>query len=98
MRALPSKAALDRHSEFARHQRGPLLRCSRSPPRPVRRTCHNRNVPPEVGAALRLKVGLDDPIAICYVRWLAAMLHADWGFSFVSRMDLDALIRRNGYC
>src|SRR5215468_3503971 len=52
----------------------------------------NPNVPPEVRAALRVKFGLDDPIAIRYVRWLAAMLHGDWGFSFVSRMDVDTLI------
>jgi peptide/nickel transport system permease protein len=52
----------------------------------------NPNVPPEVRAALRLKFGLDDPIAIRYVRWLAAMLHGDWGFSFVSRIDVDTLI------
>jgi peptide/nickel transport system permease protein len=52
----------------------------------------NPNVPPEVRAALRLKFGLDDPIAIRYLRWLAAMLHGDWGYSFVSRMDVDTLI------
>jgi peptide/nickel transport system permease protein len=52
----------------------------------------NPNVPPEVGAALRAKFGLDDPIALRYVRWLAAMLQGDWGFSFVSRIDVDRLI------
>src|SRR5690348_9347956 len=52
----------------------------------------NPNVPPEVGAALRAKFGLDDPIMLRYVRWLTAMLHGDWGFSFVSRIDVDSLI------
>src|SRR5207249_4448672 len=52
----------------------------------------NPNVPPEVGAALRAKFGLDDPIWLRYLRWLVAMLHGDWGFSFVSRMDVDTLI------
>jgi peptide/nickel transport system permease protein len=52
----------------------------------------NPNVPPAVGAALRAKFGLDDPIAVRYLRWLAAMLHGDWGFSFVSRVDVDTLI------
>jgi peptide/nickel transport system permease protein len=52
----------------------------------------NPNVPPEVGAALRAKFGLDDPIWLRYLRWLLAMLHGDWGFSFVSRMDVDRLI------
>jgi peptide/nickel transport system permease protein len=52
----------------------------------------NPNVPPAVRAALRVKFGLDDPIALRYLRWLWAMLHGDWGFSFVSRVDVDALI------
>src|ERR1700746_1838889 len=52
----------------------------------------NPNVPPEVGAALRAKFGLDDPLALRYLRWLAAMLQGDWGFSFASRIDVDKLI------
>ena len=52
----------------------------------------NPNVPAEVGAALRTKFGLDDPIALRYLRWLTAMLQGDWGFSFTSRMDVDVLI------
>src|SRR5215813_11161697 len=52
----------------------------------------NPNVPAEVGAALRAKFGLDDPIALRYLRWLTAMLQGDWGFSFVSRMDVESLI------
>jgi peptide/nickel transport system permease protein len=50
------------------------------------------DVPPEVREALRLKFGLDDPIPIRYLHWLLAMLHGDWGFSFVSRVDVDKLI------
>src|ERR1700687_4437239 len=52
----------------------------------------NTNIPPEVRAALRVKFGIDDPILIRYVRWLVAMLHGDWGFSFSSRIDVDKLI------
>src|SRR6266850_2380467 len=52
----------------------------------------NPNVPPEVGAALRARFGLDDPLVLRYLRWLAAMLQGDWGFSFTSRMDVDTLI------
>ncbi len=52
----------------------------------------NPNVPPEVRLALRAKFGLDDPIWIRYVRWLFAMLQGDWGFSFVSRVNVDTLI------
>ena len=43
-------------------------------------------------AALRAKFGLDDPIVLRYVRWLVAMVHGDWGFSFASRMNVDTLI------
>ena len=52
----------------------------------------NPNVPPEVGLALRAKFGLDDPLYLRYVHWLVAMLHGDWGFSFVSRINVDTLI------
>jgi peptide/nickel transport system permease protein len=52
----------------------------------------NPNVPPEIRLALREKFGLDDPVWTRYVRWLAAMLQGDWGFSFTSRMDVDKLI------
>src|SRR3989440_2683027 len=49
-------------------------------------------VPREVRQALRVKFGIDDPIAIRYFRWIPAMLHGDWGFPFASRIDVDTLI------
>jgi peptide/nickel transport system permease protein len=52
----------------------------------------NPNVPPEVRMNLRKQFGLDDPIAVRYVRWFGSMLHGDWGFSFVSRVNVDQLI------
>ncbi len=52
----------------------------------------NPNVPPAVAAALRAKFGLDDPIWLRYMHWLLAMLRGDWGFSFVSRINVDTLI------
>ncbi|HET7882969.1 MAG TPA: ABC transporter permease [Acetobacteraceae bacterium] len=52
----------------------------------------NPAVPPQVAAALRAKFGLDDPIPVRYLHWLMAMLHGDWGFSFVSRVNVDTLI------
>jgi peptide/nickel transport system permease protein len=63
-----------------------------APGDPFGELASNPNVPPEVAAALRTKFGLDDPILVRYLRWLAAMLHGDWGFSFVSRINVDALI------
>ena len=52
----------------------------------------NPNVPPEVALALRAKFGLDDPIYLRYLHWLAAMAQGDWGFSFASRINVDTLI------
>jgi peptide/nickel transport system permease protein len=52
----------------------------------------NPNVPPEVGLALRAKFGLDDPVYVRYLHWLVAMAQGDWGFSFVSRVNVDTLI------
>src|SRR6266705_2651349 len=63
-----------------------------APGDPFEELATNPNVPPAVRAALRVKFGLDDPIAIRYLRWFLAMLHGDWGFSFVSRVDVDTLI------
>ena len=63
-----------------------------APGDPFEELATNPNVPAEVSVALRVKFGLDDPITLRYLRWLIAMLHGDWGFSFVSRMDVDTLI------
>ena len=63
-----------------------------APGDPFGELASNPNVPPEVAAALRAKFGMDDPIAMRYLHWLVAMLHGDWGFSFASRMNVDALI------
>src|SRR5579862_7972118 len=50
------------------------------------------SIPPSVAAALRAKFGLDDPVYLRYAHWFVAMLHGDWGFSFVSRIDVSTLI------
>ncbi len=63
-----------------------------APGDPFEELATNPNVPPEVRLMLRAKFGLDDPIWERYVRWLMAMLHGDWGFSFISRVDVDQLI------
>jgi peptide/nickel transport system permease protein len=63
-----------------------------APGDPFSELATNPNIPPSVAAALRVKFGLDDPIPLRYLHWLAAMLHGDWGFSFVSRVDVDTLI------
>src|SRR5438094_5369810 len=63
-----------------------------APGDPFSELATNPNVPPEVAAALRAKFGLDDPIYLRYLHWITAMLQGDWGFSFVSRMNVDTLI------
>jgi len=63
-----------------------------APGDPFGELASNSNIPPEVQEALRVKFGIDDPILIRYFRWLVAMLHGDWGFSFASRIDVDQLI------
>lgn len=63
-----------------------------APGDPFSELATNPNVPPEVQAALRAKFGLDDPIYLRYLHWLTAMVQGDWGFSFVSRINVDTLI------
>jgi len=63
-----------------------------APGDPFEELATNPNVPPEVRASLRAQFGLDDPVAIRYFRWVAAMVQGDWGFSFASRIDVDTLI------
>jgi peptide/nickel transport system permease protein len=63
-----------------------------APGDPFEELATNPAVPAEVRANLRAKFGLDDPVPVRYVRWLSAMAQGDWGFSFVSRMQVDTLI------
>ena len=63
-----------------------------APGDPFEELATNPNVPAEVRQLLRAKFGLDDPVWQRYFRWLAAMLQGDWGYSFVSRIDVDRLI------
>ena len=63
-----------------------------APGDPFEELATNPNVPPEVRQNLRAMFGLDDPMPVRYVRWFGAMLRGDWGFSFVSRVNVDTLI------
>jgi peptide/nickel transport system permease protein len=63
-----------------------------APGDPFEELATNPNVPPEVRANLRTQFGLDDPIAVRYLRWVTSMLKGDWGFSFVSRINVSSLI------
>ena len=63
-----------------------------APGDPFQELAANPNVPAEIAQQLRAKFGLDDPLPIRYARWLASMVRGDWGFSFVSRVNVDTLI------
>jgi peptide/nickel transport system permease protein len=63
-----------------------------APGDPFEELATNPNVPPEVRQALRAQLGLDDPIWQRYFHWLSSLLQGDWGFSFISRVDVDTLI------
>ena len=63
-----------------------------APGDPFEELATNPNVPREVAQQLRAKFGLDDPVYIRYTRWVLSMAKGDWGFSFVSRVDVDQLI------
>src|SRR5919106_2471805 len=63
-----------------------------APGDPFEELATNPNVPPEVRMNLRAQFGLDDPVPVRYVRWFASMMRGDWGFSFVSRINVQTLI------
>jgi peptide/nickel transport system permease protein len=63
-----------------------------APGDPFEELATNPNVPPEVRMALRTQFGLDDPVWQRYIAWLTSMFKGDWGFSFVSRINVEQLI------
>ena len=65
-----------------------------APGDPFSELATNPNVPPEVRMNLRKQFGLDDPVPVRYVRWFSSMLKGDWGYSFVSRVNVDVLIKQ----
>jgi peptide/nickel transport system permease protein len=63
-----------------------------APGDPFEELALNPNIPVEVRLNLRQQFGLDDPIPVRYLRWLTSMLRGDWGYSFMSRVNVDSLI------
>ncbi|MEB0136506.1 ABC transporter permease [Actimicrobium sp. CCC2.4] len=50
---------------------------------------------PEAALAMRLRLGLDDPLVVQYGRWLWAVLHGDLGRSFIDNTPvIDSLLQR----
>jgi peptide/nickel transport system permease protein len=53
----------------------------------------NPDIPPEVRTNLRRQLGIDEPVYVQYLKWLRSTVHGDWGYSFVSHVDVTVLIR-----
>src|SRR5437899_1413605 len=66
---------------------------SLAPGDPLSQFAANPAVPPEVRDNIRRSLGLDDPWPLRYVKWLVALAHGDWGFSFASRIPVWDLIK-----
>lgn len=61
---------------------GPLAQAERNP-----------NVTPEQLAALRVRLGLDQPLPVQYVKWIRAfVLEGDWGYSIKFRRPVAEMI------
>ncbi len=66
---------------------------SLAPGDPMAQFAANPAVPPEVRDNIRRSLGLDDPWPVRYVKWLVALAHGDWGFSFGSRIPVWDLLK-----
>src|SRR5438105_12447018 len=66
---------------------------SLAPGDPMAQFAANPAVPPQVRDNIRRSLGLDDPWPVRYVKWLFALSHGDWGFSFASRIPVWDLIK-----
>ena len=66
-----------------------------APGGPVEMYLENPNVRPEDIVRLRHQLGLDRPLPIQYVAWLASFVRGDWGFSFSDgRPVIQRLVER----
>ena len=62
---------------------------------PLAAYLENPNVRPEDLERLRVAMGLDAPLGVQYLRWLAAFVRGDWGYSFADgRPVLDRIVER----
>ena len=66
---------------------------SLAPGDPLSQFAANPAVPPEVRENIRRSLGLDQPWPVRYVKWVIALAHGDWGFSFGSRIPVWDLIK-----
>jgi peptide/nickel transport system permease protein len=66
---------------------------SLAPGDPLSQFAANPAVPPEVRENIRRSLGLDQPWPVRYVKWVIALAHGDWGFSFGSRIPVWDLLK-----
>jgi peptide/nickel transport system permease protein len=60
---------------------------------PLAQAQRNPNVTPEQLAAMRMRLGLDQPLPVQYVKWIRAfMLEGDWGYSIKFRRPVADMI------
>ncbi len=63
-----------------------------APGDPLSQFASNPDVPAEVRLQIRHDFGLDQPVPVRYVKWAAAFVRGDWGYSFASRTPVSGLI------
>lgn len=63
-----------------------------APGDPLANLAGSADIPVEVRENIKRQFGLDQPIHIRYVKWLAAYVQGDWGYSFNSRQPASTLI------
>jgi peptide/nickel transport system permease protein len=63
-----------------------------APGDPLSALAGSTDIPYEVRENIRIQFGLDQPIYVRYLKWLAAYMQGDWGYSFGSRIPTQTLI------
>jgi peptide/nickel transport system permease protein len=65
-----------------------------APGDPLGQVAQNPDIPPEVRLALRHQLGIDQPVYVQYLKWLQSTAQGNWGYSFVSHVNVTTLIRQ----
>ncbi len=59
---------------------------------PLAQYAENPNMSPADRAALRTRLGLDDPLPVQYIKWINLVVHGDLGNSFFSKLPVSEMI------
>lgn len=65
---------------------------SLAPGDPLAQFALNPAIPESTRALIRQQLGLDQPWPVRYVKWLAALIQGNWGFSFATKAPVIDLI------